>query len=103
MRGAGVSRRNRVFLAVGLGITLLLAGVLSAYASASPDGLERVAEDFGFAESAQDHASSDSPFADYSTKGVDDDGLAGGLAGVVGVVATLVVAVWLFRFLGRRR
>ena len=87
-----MSRRNRVFLGAGLLVALLLAGVVSLYASSSPDGLEKVAEDQGFAQTAEDHALVDWPFADYSTRGVGDERLSGGLAGVVGVGITLAIA-----------
>ena len=45
----------RPFLLGGLGLTLLLAGIVSFFASSSPDGLEAVAEDKGFLDQATDH------------------------------------------------
>ena len=93
---------RRTFLVIGLVVTLLLAGVASWYASAHPDGLEYVAEQTGFLDTADDSAAADSPFADYGTKG--DDGQAGtGLAGVVGVVVVLLLAGGLAWGLRRRR
>ena len=94
--------RNRAFLAAGLLIGLLLAGVVSFNASAAPDGLEKVAAEQGMDAQARDHALSGSPFADYATKGVEDGRLAGGLAGVAGVLVTLGAAGALFFALGRR-
>lgn len=79
---------TRVVLAIGLLVTLLLAGVVSVYASGSPDGLERVAEDKGFIQEAEEHPAAGSPFADYELSG----GGGTGIAGVVGVVVVLVVA-----------
>lgn len=70
---------------------VLMAGVVSYYASSHPDGLERVAEDEGFSSSAQDHATGEGPFADYTTEGVDDERLSGGLAGVLGAGVVLLV------------
>ena len=70
---------------------LLMAGVVSFYASSHPDGLERVAGDEGFLSSAEDHATADGPFADYATEGVDDARLSGGLAGVLGAGVVLLV------------
>ena len=69
---------------------LLLAGVASYYASEHPDGLEHVAEKTGFLDSAEDSPTSDSPLAGYSTEGVDDERLSGGVAGVVGVGLVLL-------------
>lgn len=83
---------TRSFLLGGLLVALLLAGGASYYASANPDGLEYVAEQTGFLDSAEDHAAGDGPMADYAVKGVDSPRLAGGLAGVVGVLVTLTLA-----------
>jgi cobalt/nickel transport protein len=93
---------RRTFLLVGLLAALLIAGVGSYYASAHPDGLEYVAERTGFIDSAEDSAAAESPFADYGTKGVADSRVGGGIAGVVGVLATLLLAGGLFRLLRRR-
>lgn len=86
----------------GLGVCLLLAGVVSVWASGNPDGLEFVAERLGFGGTAGEHAAGDSPFADYGTSGVDDPRLSGGLAGVVGVLVVAVVAFGLMHLLRRR-
>jgi PDGLE domain len=80
------------FLVVGLFIAFLLAGVVSYYASNSPDGLDRVATDHGIARGVQHHQGTDSPLAGYATKGVDNQRLSGGIAGVAGVAITLVIA-----------
>ena len=40
--------KNRKFYIGGFIVSLFLAGVVSFYASSSPDGLEKVAEDIGF-------------------------------------------------------
>lgn len=92
--------RTRTFVVVGLVVTLLVAGVASYYASSHPDGLEYVAEQAGFADTAEDSAASDSPLSDYRVKGVENDAVAGGLAGVLGAVVVLVAAgglTWLVR------
>jgi len=96
-----VSRRT--FFVVGLLAALLLAGFGSYYASAHPDGLEYVAERTGFLDAAEDSPVADSPFADYGTRGVDDARLGGGIAGVVGVLVTLLVAGGLALLLRRPR
>ena len=93
---------NRRFFAVAFVVTLLVAGVASYYASAHPDGLEHVAEQTGFIDSAEDSATSDSPLADYQTVGVDDARISGGLAGVIGVVVMLVLSTGLFWLVRRR-
>src|SRR4051794_29797799 len=83
-------------MAVGILVCLVLAGVVSFYASSHPDGLESVARDKGFAGSAAPHASDDSPFAGYATRGIDDARLSGGVAGIVGGALVLVLAGGLF-------
>jgi hypothetical protein len=94
-----LSRRTWV---VGLVVTLLIAGVASWYASGHPDGLEWAAEQAGFLGTASDSASAGSPLADYAVSGVDDGRLSGGLAGVIGVLATLGIASGLVLVLRRR-
>ena len=84
--------RTRTLVLSGLLVALVLAGVVSFYASSHPDGLEYVAGRTGFLDTADDHAAGDGPFADYATKGVDDARLSGGLAGVVGTLVVLVIA-----------
>jgi len=49
---ARTTRAARTWWVLGLGIALLVAGVISRFASSAPDGLERVAEDHGIAEQA---------------------------------------------------
>jgi cobalt/nickel transport system permease protein/cobalt/nickel transport protein len=84
-----VSRKG---LFVGLLVAaLLVAGVGSYYASEHPDGLEYVAGENGFLDSAEDSKTADSPFADYGTSGVDDARLGVGAAGIVGVFLVLLI------------
>lgn len=83
---------SRRFFAVFLLVALLVAGVASYYASSHPDGLEYVAGKTGFLDSAEDSPAADSPLANYKTKGVDDERLGGGLAGVIGVLLVLGIA-----------
>ncbi|WP_405735803.1 energy-coupling factor ABC transporter permease [Streptomyces sp. NBC_00028] len=93
---------RRVWLA-GLVTSLVLAGGVSFYASASPDGLEKVAADQGIDKNTEKHASADSPLADYGVKDVDDARLSGGLAGVIGVGVTVVAGSTVFWAVRRRR
>jgi hypothetical protein len=98
-----VKARTAAFVGIGLLVALLLAGVVSFYASDSPDGLERVANDTGVNAAEEEHALSGSRFADYGTSGVDDARLSGGLAGIVGVVATFALAGGVFSLVKRRK
>ena len=94
--------RTRTFVVIGLAVALLIAGVGSWYASSSPDGLEATAAEQGFADTARDSASADSPLADYALAGVDDGRLSGGLAGVIGVLLVLALAGGLTLLVRRR-
>ncbi|MFF8958894.1 energy-coupling factor ABC transporter permease [Streptomyces sp. NPDC014894] len=93
---------RRIWLA-GLAAALVLAGGVSFYASASPDGLEKVAADQGMDERVRDHAAADSPLADYGFGDLADARLSVGLAGVAGVGATVAVGTGLFHLTVRRR
>ncbi|MGW4083455.1 energy-coupling factor ABC transporter permease [Streptomyces sp. NPDC004822] len=97
------ARSPRRVWAVGLVTSLVLAGFVSFYASANPDGLEKVAADHGIDKKAEDHAAADSPLADYGVKDVTDARLSGGLAGVIGVGVTVVAGSAVFWAVRRRR
>ncbi len=79
---------TRVLVLVGIAVALVMAGVVSRFASSDPDGLTKVSEDHGFAHTGTTH-----------------DGLLtyGGESGLVGAVVVLAIvgaAVYLLR---RRR
>ncbi|MFJ2831529.1 energy-coupling factor ABC transporter permease [Streptomyces sp. NPDC087263] len=87
----------------GLVASLVLAGFVSFYASASPDGLEKVATDKGIDTHVEEHDAADSPLADYGVKDVSNARLSGGLAGVIGVGVTVVAGTGVFWAVRRRR
>ena len=93
---------TRRLVTVGLVLSVLVAGVLSTYASRHPDGLQHVAAGLGFASSEQASATSGSPLAGYAVQGVSDPRLSGGLAGVVGVLVVALVMGGLVLLVQRR-
>jgi cobalt/nickel transport protein len=102
-----MDRKNLVLFVVGgLIVTLGLAFFVGPLASSSPDGLNKVAIDKGFSDTQKDHALADGPLAGYGVKGVDDERLSTGLAGIIGVAVTFGIAMILFGLLrtvrGRR-
>lgn len=101
--GARPRRSARPLWLTGLAVTVVCAGGISYYASASPDGLEKVAADNGIDEKEKDHSAKDSPLADYGVKDIASAPLSGGLAGVIGAGATLAVGSGVFVALRRRR
>lgn len=83
--------------------SLIIAGGVSYYASSNPDGLEKVAEDVGFLDTAKDSAVSGSPLADYGISGLDNARLSVGLSGLIGVLVTGAVAYLVFSVSKRMR
>lgn len=74
-------------------VLLILAVVLalfaSPFASSSPDGLERVAEDYGFMDNAKELIKS--PIPDYAFPGIGNEKVATAAAGIIGTLLTLAV------------
>ncbi|UQU62121.1 PDGLE domain-containing protein [Couchioplanes caeruleus] len=110
-----MSKRLGWFLAGGLLVALLLAGVVSAFASGSPDGLDatarqgctfdaegRITGGTCMAQKEQDHQLNGSPLAGYGIRGLGDDALSTGLSGVLGVLVTFGIGAGLFRLVRRR-
>jgi cobalt/nickel transport protein len=110
--------RRGWFIVGGLLAALLLAGVVSNYASPHPDGLDSVARKgctfdadgnitggTCMAQSETGNQTEDSPLAGYSLRGIGDDFLSTGLSGVIGVLVTFAIGggvFWLLRT-GRKR
>jgi hypothetical protein len=86
----------RLFLLSGLLVALGLAMLVSGFASSSPDGLNKVAEDHGIAASAKEHLFENGPLAGYAVRGVDNDRLSTGISGLIGVLVTFGVGLVLF-------
>jgi len=80
------------FVLVGIIAALIIAVFISPFASSFPDGLEKVAENFGFIEKAQ-NAVSDNIFLipDYTFGAVDNPLWQGALAGLFGVLIVLAI------------
>ncbi|WP_410538222.1 energy-coupling factor ABC transporter permease [Streptomyces sp. KL2] len=92
---------TRKVWAGGLAATLLCAGVVSFYASAAPDGLEKVAGEYGIS-SQEEHGLAGSPLADYGVASIADERLSGGLAGLIGVGTTLAAGAGVLVAVRRR-
>ena len=97
-----VGRRTTAgFVAAGLAAAVALVVFVAPNAASDPDGLERVAEDTGFAQQAGDPVLG-GPFADYAFQG--REGVAGTIvAGLVGMAVTFGVALVLAGTVRRMR
>ena len=93
-----LSRDGWIIAALALSVVVVVAA--SLWASADPDGLERVAEDEGFSGAAQ--GSPFSVIADYVFPGLDGP-IATIVAGIIGVVVIFGLAWGVGRLLARRR
>ena len=98
--------RYGTFFLSGLGAALLIAALVSPFASSSPDGLNRVAEDLGF--TSREHAepvAKKLPFArvfdGYALRGAPTP-VATPVAGVVGVLAAFGIAWGVGKLLVRK-
>ena len=101
MKRARVTTNAFVILAVA--VTVGLASAASPFASSSPDGLERVADDQGFLD--ERHVAGlqeDAPIRDYAFPGVRDERLATGLAGFAGACVVMALGSGLAAALRRR-
>lgn len=72
-------------------VALIIAAVLSPFASSSPDGLERVAEDLGFLHKGEGEPMLKSPIPDYVLPGIGSESVGTAAAGVIGTLGTFAV------------
>ena len=98
-RGRTALRCARLW-AAGYVIAIALV-MLAPFASGSPDGLERVAEDSGFMSAAL--SAPYSIISDYQLPGVQNEAVATALAGVVGVTVVYLLVAGCAYLLHRRR
>ncbi len=90
------SKRTRAFVLTGLGAALLVAVLVSPFASSNPDGLDRVAQDHQFdAKASEETPAQKLPFytifEEYALRGVPE-AIATPLAGLVGTLTTFGLA-----------
>lgn len=90
-----------LIVVIGMVLSIVLASVVSFYASSAPDGLERVAEETGFDAAAQGSVTDGSPVAGYAV-GDDEGRFSVGMAGLLGVGVTAGLAFGLFAWLRPR-
>jgi len=95
---------NRRTLIGGAAIALLVAGVISYFASPRPDGLEKAQEELGAAEPVR-QAVEVPPvaFQEYNLKGLGEGFWANAAGGVTGSLLVLALLLGVGYLLGRGR
>jgi len=93
-----VAGRGREFVFYGLIIALGLALFISPFASKWPDGLDRVAESFGF-QHREMHLLASTPLNDYRIPGIHSVNLATALAVALGTIVVFGLGWGLARIL----
>jgi PDGLE domain-containing protein len=77
---------------LALAVAIVLATAFSPFAANSPDGLEKVAEQQGFADRGRLAPVQESaPAPDYAFPGVEDARLASALAGLAGALGVFAL------------
>ncbi len=94
----------RLFTILALAVVVGLATAISPYASSSPDGLERVAEDKAFlGEGAPHPVQEASPIPDYAFPAIENERVATGMAGFVGTLGVFAIGYGLAFVVRRAR
>lgn len=94
---------TRIFVILALAVAVGLATAISPYASASPDGLEKVAEKKNFIDDGKLHSiQDDSPIPDYAFPGIDNERVAAGVAGFCGVLFVFALGYGIAYLIRRR-
>lgn len=99
-RRARPARRRLLWPVAGLGLAALVVIVLAPLASSDPDGLERVADDVGFIDRAQDAAYQ--LLTDYVVPGIEGNASTV-LAGLIGLAIVVPIMLGVGRLLARPR
>ncbi|HOO97553.1 MAG TPA: PDGLE domain-containing protein [Caldisericia bacterium] len=87
-----MKNKNFWFFTAGLILAIVLAVFISPFASPHPDGLERVAEDKGFIDMAQETWES-APLPDYTVPGIENEGVSTATAGAIGTLSVFGVGL----------
>lgn len=90
-------------IAIGLIIAVMVALFLSPAASSRPDGLERVAKDYGFIEKGEQTPVLKSPIPAYIFPGLKNEKLATSIAGLLGTVIIFGIGCSLAFLLKKRK
>ncbi|WP_218080406.1 PDGLE domain-containing protein [Anthocerotibacter panamensis] len=91
-----MTRPKRNWLLGGLVVALLVAALVSPWASQNPDGLNKVAQDQGFSAQATQTPAEHLPFfqifESYALRGIENRAVAKALAGAAGTLLVFGLA-----------
>jgi len=88
---------------VGLAAALLIALLVSPFASPWPDGLERIAKDQGFLEKGEGPPVLAAPVPDYAFPGFQNKEWATSIAGLIGTLAMFGIGYGVAALIKRRK
>ena len=92
-----------LFISAGFLLCIVLAVFISPFASSSPDGLERIAEDNSFLEKSEGaEVWQHSPVPDYTIPGVKNELIATGLSGLLGTLVIFGLAIGFAKIIKKR-
>lgn len=98
------SRSTLAFIGVALAVALVMAVAFSPFASSSPDGLEKVADDKKFLENGRlAGIQEDAPIPDYTFPGVGGERAPTAVAGLAGTLIVFVLGAGLAYVVRSRR
>ena len=100
-----MDKKTGLFIVIALVVSVFLAVVISPLASSSPDGLEKVAEDKGFLEKAEEHQAAwkYSPIPDYAVGGIKNESVGTALAGLIGTLLVFAVGLGVAKVISRKK
>ena len=101
MSGLSFVERNKKWIVLGF-ITVIIAVLLSPFASSHPDGLERVAEDHGFITEA-DTGFKGAPVPDYEVNILLSSEWRVAISGAIGLLSMGLVLLIIGRLLAKKR
>ena len=94
---------NRKDIIIGLIIAVIVAFFLSPLASTLPDGLEKVAHDYGFIAKGEKGLILKPLIPDYAFPGMKNEKMATAISGLLGTLVIFGIGCGLALLLKRRR
>lgn len=88
---------------IALSAAVIIAALLSPFASSWPDGLEKVAEKLGFIEKAEVEPAIHSPLPDYGVPGMSNEKISTAVAGILGTLAVFGITFGTASIIRRRK